>query len=248
LETVKYVFQLQEFVGKEKQVEAMFNQIASRYDFLNRLLSLGIDKLWRRRLVKGLLKSNPELVLDVATGTADLAIALAKKSSKVMVTGVDIAEGMLLVGNQKIIKYDLSHRIKLVKASSEKLPFPDKMFDSAMVAFGVRNFENPLNGLKEMFRVLKPNGTIHVLEFTIPRYRLVAYFYKFYFTKLLPWVGRRISGHPTAYTYLPESVGAFYEREGFINLMHEAGFAEARYKLQSFGIAAIYSASKLNES
>jgi demethylmenaquinone methyltransferase / 2-methoxy-6-polyprenyl-1,4-benzoquinol methylase len=227
-------------------VEAMFNDIAPRYDFLNHVLSLGIDKLWRKRLINGIVKHNPENVLDMATGTADLAIALAQKSKKTSIVGIDISENMLSVGIDKVNKLKLSNRIGFTKASSENIPIANNTFDAAMVAFGVRNFENPLNGLKEMFRVIKPGGTINVLEFTTPRLWLVRFFYQFYFKRILPWVGRKISGHKTAYTYLPNSVAVFKERQDFLELLMEAGFVDASFRLQSFGIAAIYRATKLS--
>ncbi len=235
---------MNENLSKEQQVEAMFNGIAPRYDFLNRVLSFGIDKLWRRRLIKSLLKSNPTRVLDVATGTADLAILLAKKNPKVTVIGVDIAEQMLSFGRVKVERKNLDERVVLTRASSERLPFDDASFDATMVAFGVRNFENPINGLKEMNRVIKPGGGIYVLEFTNPRSSLIRFIYRFYFNRILPWIGRKVSGHSSAYTYLPTSVEAFEEREAFVNLLYKAGFVDASFKLQSLGIAAIYSAIK----
>lgn len=231
-------------MSKEQQVEAMFNGIASRYDFLNHLLSFGIDKIWRRRLIKKLLKNNPNNVLDVATGTGDLAIALAKKELGIKVTGIDIAEKMLQVGKEKVKKARLTDRITLCKGSSEKLPFNDNSFDAVMVAFGVRNFENPLNGLSEIFRVVKNKGAIHVLEFTSPKNWLFRFIYRFYFLRVLPWLGRKISGHKTAYSYLPNSVQEFAEREKFLELLRLAGFQNARYTIQTFGVAAIYEASK----
>ncbi|MFP4557107.1 MAG: bifunctional demethylmenaquinone methyltransferase/2-methoxy-6-polyprenyl-1,4-benzoquinol methylase UbiE [Bacteroidales bacterium] len=231
-------------MSKEQQVEAMFNGIASRYDFLNHLLSFGIDKIWRRRLIKRLLKNKPINVLDVATGTGDLAIALAKKESNIKVTGIDIAQNMLLVGKKKVETAGLRKRISLCKGSSEKLPFEKDNFDAAMVAFGVRNFENPLKGLKEIFRVVKNNGSLFVLEFTSPKNWLFKFIYRVYFLRVLPWIGRKVSGHKTAYSYLPNSVQEFAEREKFLELLVEAGFQDARYSLQTFGIAAIYQANK----
>lgn len=229
---------------KEQQVEAMFNGIAPRYDFLNHLLSFGIDKLWRKRLVKNLLKTNPQQVLDIATGTGDLAITLAKRAKSVNIIGVDIAEGMLEIGKLKVERKNLSNQIKLLKASSQHLPFANNLFDASMVAFGVRNFEDPVKGLLEMNRVTREGGSIHVLEFTTPRIGLVKVAYKFYFNRILPWVGRKVSGHKSAYTYLPTSVDAFKERKDFVKLLEQAGFENATYSLQSFGIAAIYTANK----
>lgn len=229
---------------KEQIVESMFNGIAPKYDFLNHVLSLGIDKLWRKRLIKDLLKYDPTLVMDVATGTADLAIALVRKRNETKVVGVDIAENMLSFGRLKLEKKNLVNSIDLIKASSQSLPFDDNSFDASMVAFGVRNFEDALKGLREMQRVTRPGGTIHVLEFTTPRIRIVRAVYRFYFLRILPWIGGKISGHKTAYSYLPSSVDAFKERDEFVKLLHQAGYVNSSYKLQSFGIAAIYKAFK----
>lgn len=228
----------------EKHVEAMFDGIAPRYDLLNRVLSMGVDRRWRRMLVKQVLLQNPLSVLDVATGTADLAIMVAKKCEKVRVTGADIAENMLAVGRRKVERANLSQRIALQKASALSLPFPGNHFDAAMVAFGVRNFENPVLGLREIHRTLKPGGRLLVLEFTNPKGKLFGKLYSFYFYRVLPAIGRLISGHRSAYTYLPNSVKAFAEREAFVNLLSEAGFEKAGYRQLSMGIAALYSASK----
>jgi demethylmenaquinone methyltransferase/2-methoxy-6-polyprenyl-1,4-benzoquinol methylase len=222
----------------------MFNGIAPKYDFLNHVLSLGIDKLWRKRLIKDLLRSNPATVLDVATGTADLSIALVKKQGNVKVVGVDIAENMLSFGRIKLEKKNLLDSIDLIKASSQSLPFEDSVFDASMVSFGVRNYEDAVKGLSEMQRVTKPGGTIHVLEFTTPRAKIVRFVYRFYFLRILPWIGRKISGHKTAYSYLPSSVEAFKERDEFLKLLGKAGYINSSYKIQSFGIAAIYKAFK----
>lgn len=232
------------FTVRESEVEAMFNGIASRYDFLNHLLSFGIDKHWRKRLVKGVTRLNPCKVLDVATGTGDLAISLAKKCPGVKITGVDIAEAMLSEAEHKIHQLKLEDRISFQKASSLSLPFDDNTFDHVMAAFGVRNFEDPLKGLMEMQRVVKSGGTISVLEFTTPKFAIIRWVYQIYFSKILPWIGQLISGHKTAYTYLPTSVDAFKERGAFVELMHQSGFVSASYRLQSMGIAAIYRAYK----
>lgn len=229
---------------RENEVEAMFNGIAPRYDFLNHLLSFGIDKIWRKRLVKKLVKRKPLKVLDIATGTGDLAITLAKKQSDVTIVGVDIAQEMLAVGQQKVDKLNLSDRIAFQKASSLSLPFSSNQFDAAMVAFGVRNFEDPLAGLTEICRVLKPGALFLVLEFTNPQNFFIRSIYNFYFKTILPWVGSKISGHKTAYNYLPQSVSMFKEREDFVDLLKHSGFTNAYFKQQSFGIAAIYIAKK----
>jgi len=233
---------------RENDIEAMFNGIAPRYDFLNHLLSFGIDKTWRRRLVKIVAKSSPQQVLDVATGTGDLAIALAKKQRDVDVLGIDISEDMIAVGKQKVNKLNLSNRITFQKASSLNLPFASNHFDSAMVAFGVRNFEDPLAGLIEINRVLKPGTSLFVLEFTNPQNFIIRGIYNFYFTTILPWVGQKVSGHKTAYTYLPKSVNSFNERDDFVSLLKQSGFINAYYKQQNMGIVAIYIAKKPNPS
>jgi len=225
--------------NKKEEVKQMFDAIAGSYDFLNHALSLNIDKIWRRRLIKYLGRSNPKTILDVATGTGDLALA-ALKINPDIIKGVDIATGMLEIGRKKILSRGEESRISLMEGDSENLPFEDKEFDAVMVAFGVRNFENPLKGLKEMNRVLRPGGLVAILEFTMPLYFPVRPLYKFYFKRILPLVGKIISKDFSAYRYLPESVEAFAQREDFLNLMKDAGFETVRYKIKSFGISAIY--------
>lgn len=231
---------------KKQQVAGMFNRIAPKYDFLNHALSLNIDKIWRRKVIKIITQKHPERILDVATGTADLAIAAAKKINA-NVDGIDISEEMLRIGRVKIEKLGKSEQISLQKADAENIPFADRTFDAVMVAFGVRNFENLEAGLAEMSRILKPGGICVVLEFTMPRYFPVKQLYLFYFRFILPFIGRIISKDKTAYTYLPESVKAFPQREQFTLLMQRAGMESTRYRSLSFGIAAIYTATKPNE-
>lgn len=222
----------------------MFNDIAPRYDFLNHFLSLGIDKIWRRKVIRKVILENPNDVLDIATGTADLAILLAKKNPRVIITGVDLAENMLEVGREKVKKLNFSNRITLKQADSLSLPFASESFDSAMVAFGVRNFEDPVKGMSETYRVLRKKGKYFVLEFSLPRRFPMAQLYKFYFKAILPCIGRMVSGHKKAYTYLPESVNAFPDGENFLQLMKKAGFTNCKYKKLSFGIATIYEGEK----
>ncbi len=230
-------------VSKKENVRQMFNNIASSYDFLNHFLSLGIDNLWRRKLVKIIVKRNPDKVLDVATGTGDLAIAVSKQS-KAAITGIDIAEDMVSIGQRKILNRKLNHQIDLRVADSENIPFSDNQFDAAIVSFGVRNFENLDKGLSEMCRVLKKGGMIAVLEFSRPRKFPVRNLYLFYFKQILPRVGRMVSGDKGAYTYLPDSVSQFPDGEDFIRHLQASGFVENTEKRLSFGIATLYTGIK----
>ncbi len=229
--------------SKKVQVEEMFNQISPKYDLLNHLLSANIDKLWRKNAINLLIPWQPELILDVATGTADFAIAAtAIKGARVF--GIDISEGMLDVGRVKILKKGLEKRIELIKADSEKLPFKNDTFDAAIVGFGVRNFENLKTGLNEIKRVLKPGGVFYILEFSKPAKSPYKQIYQVYFTKILPLIGRMVSKDSNAYTYLPESVNEFPDGDKFLTILAEVGFVESKYFLQTFGIASIYETQK----
>jgi len=225
---------------KGATVEAMFNEIAPRYDLLNHILSLNIDRIWRKKLIKKLKAENPSHVLDIATGTADLAIMLGKRSKDIRITGIDVAEQMLAVGRRKVFNKGMSDRIQLKRAAAEDIPYPDATFDSAMVAFGVRNFSRPDLGLREIRRVLKPGGKLFVLEFSTPSKFPMKGLYRFYFHSVLPFVGRMVSGHKQAYTYLPESVERFPEGADFVKMMRDAGFEGCSAKKLSFGIATLY--------
>lgn len=227
----------------KEQIRHMFNSIAHRYDFLNHFLSLGIDRLWRKRLVKLVSHAQPRLILDVATGTADLAIALARLKPE-KITGIDISEKMLAFGQEKINKLKLDEIIRLKQSDAEKIPFSDQSFDLATVAFGVRNFENLQNGLKEIYRVLRKNGNVAVLEFSMPKHFPVKQIYKLYFRFILPRLGRWISNNSDAYTYLPESVETFPNGEAFAKELEKAGFSQVKTVSLSFGIASIYLAQR----
>ncbi|NQU52837.1 MAG: bifunctional demethylmenaquinone methyltransferase/2-methoxy-6-polyprenyl-1,4-benzoquinol methylase UbiE [Bacteroidetes bacterium] len=231
--------------SKKGQVEEMFNNISYRYDLLNHLLSANIDKIWRRNTIKKILPYQPKNILDIATGTGDFAIA-ASKIEGIKITGIDISEGMLNVGRKKVEKKGLSSCIELLKADSENLPFQDNLFDAAIVGFGVRNFENLQKGLSEILRVLKPGGVFFVLEFSKPKKAPFKQFYNFYFTRILPLVGRIVSKDSNAYTYLPESVNEFPDGERFLTILAEVGFQKNNSFPQTFGVATIYEAHKSN--
>lgn len=221
----------------------MFNDIAPKYDFLNHFLSAGIDKSWRKKAIKLLGEQEPQNILDVATGTADLAIqAMAIKPEKV--TGVDIAEKMLEVGREKIKKRGLADKIILQQADACSLPFDDNSFDAVTVAFGVRNFENLDKGLKEMNRVLRSGGMAVILEFSNPKTFPMKQLYNFYFRVILPTVGKIVSRNSSAYTYLPETVKAFPDGSKFVNIMEDAGYQQVERHDLTFGIASIYTGIK----
>ncbi len=225
--------------GKKEQVEAMFDSIAPRYDLLNRVLSFGIDQRWRRQAVDLLRDASPRRILDVATGTADLALqVLTLEPEKVI--GVDISEEMLRIGRQKISEAGEEARVELRKGDSERLPFSDSQFDAALVAFGVRNFENLGRGLQEIQRVLRPGGKLVVLEFSHPRAFPVKQVYGFYSRYILPRVGGAVSGDAGAYKYLPDSVAAFPDGEDFLSQLDSAGFGELLWKPLTFGVASLY--------
>ncbi|MGD0340435.1 MAG: bifunctional demethylmenaquinone methyltransferase/2-methoxy-6-polyprenyl-1,4-benzoquinol methylase UbiE [Bacteroidales bacterium] len=225
---------------KKAAVGAMFDDIASRYDFLNHFLSFGIDRIWRRKAVRIISRTHmhPD-ILDMATGTGDLAIA-AMKLNPIHITGIDISEKMLAVGREKIIRFGLSEKIELLAGQSEKISFPDCSFDVAMSAFGVRNFADPKAGLTEMGRVLKNGGLIMVLEFSIPSAFPFRQLYKFYFLHILPFIGRIFSKNSVAYRYLPETVMKFPENEEFLELLKKAGFGNVNQKRLTGGVASIY--------
>jgi demethylmenaquinone methyltransferase/2-methoxy-6-polyprenyl-1,4-benzoquinol methylase len=228
--------------NKEK-VRAMFDDISSRYDFLNHFLSFGIDRSWRRKLVRILAAKKPARVLDVATGTADLAIAIRKAGPR-RIDGIDISSNMVAVGVQKLEKLGISNEIFLQVADAEMIPFANNTFDAVTVAFGVRNFEDLLKGLSEMHRVLRQGGQVLILEFSHPDTFPMKQLYGFYSRFIIPITGKLISGNSTAYTYLPESVAAFPSGIDFIRVMKEAGFNHPAQRRLSMGIASIYTAEK----
>jgi demethylmenaquinone methyltransferase/2-methoxy-6-polyprenyl-1,4-benzoquinol methylase len=228
---------------ESQHVRSLFNAIAGRYDFLNHLLSGGADLYWRRRAIEHLKGLHAQNILDVATGTADLAIA-ALRLGPLRVTGVDIAEEMLRLGREKLDRRGLLGAVSLGRAAAEHLPFAGETFDAVMVAFGARNFEDLPGGLREMHRVLRPGGKVLVLEFSRPRLFPFKQVYFLYFTRILPLVGMAISRNDRAYAYLPETVLRFPEGAEFLSLMEAAGFACVSEERLTMGIATVYTGIK----
>ena len=230
--------------SKKEQVAEMFNAISPKYDALNRILSAGIDQSWRRKTLREIRATGALNLLDVATGTADLALAMAKGIPGSKVVGVDISAGMLEVGRSKVRARDLEGRVRLDLGDGEQLPYEESSFGAVTVAFGVRNFENLEQGLRDMRRVLEPGGTLAVLEFSQPTAWPLRSLYLFYFKNILPRIGRLVSKDASAYTYLPNSVQAFPYGEAFAAKLREAGFKSVRVRPLTFGIASLYLAIK----
>lgn len=228
--------------SKKKQVSEMFDNIANSYDFLNHSLSLGMDNVWRKIAIKK-LTNNPKTILDIATGTGDFAVSAAKYTDA-KITGIDISQGMLNVGIEKVRKKNLNNRISLQLADSESLPFNDNTFDAITAGFGVRNFENLNKGLSEMKRVLNKDGIVVILEPSTPKYFPLKQFYKLYFHHVLPTIGAWISKDKSAYSYLPESVDAFPSGEKFIVELKNVGFRDCKHIPLTFGIVSLYIAIK----
>ncbi len=224
---------------KKEEVAEMFNNISKRYDFLNHFLSMGIDKLWRKKAIKILGKNNPKVILDIATGTGDFALEALKLNPEKII-GIDISEGMLNIGKEKMKKKKVNHIINLQLGDSENLNFDDNYFDGYTVGFGVRNFENLEKGLSEMLRVLKPEGIAVILEFSKPKKFPVKQSFYVYSKYILPTIGKVVSKDKRAYTYLPESINAFPEGQNFIDIMTKVGYKNVKSKLLSGGIATIY--------
>lgn len=230
-------------LGKKQQVAQMFDTISNEYDGLNRVISFGIDIKWRKKVVKIIGATNPEKILDIATGTGDLAINLTETNASKII-GLDISKGMLNVGRKKIEKLQLNNQIEMVFGDSENIPFEANYFDAITVAFGVRNFENLEKGLSEIYRVLKPNGTFVVLETSIPTKTPYKQGYKFYAKYILPSIGKLFSKDKTAYKYLSDSAAAFPYGKSFNNILSKIGFIAIENKPQTFGVASIYIGKK----
>ena len=228
-------------MNDQQSVTEIFDDISPRYDFLNHLLSFQIDRIWRRKTSKLVAKSHPTAILDVATGTADLAIRMAKDNPSASITGVDLSEKMLEIGRQKITKRKLDRRIRLMTADATHLPFSDNSFDAVTVAFGVRNFEYLEAGLQEMSRVVKNDGLVAILEFSHPQKSLVKRPYRCYSRHVLPRIGRAFSKHQSAYSYLPASIEAFPEYSEFCQMLKNHGITDVGSKAFCGGIATLYS-------
>lgn len=230
-------------LGKKEQVAQMFDTISGNYDGLNRVISFGIDVKWRKKVLQLVSNKNPKNVLDIATGTGDLAILMTKTSAEKII-GLDISAGMLDVGRNKIKAKNLSDKIEMILADSENMPFDDNTFDAITVAFGVRNFENLEKGLAEILRVLKPNGIFVILETSVPEKTPYKQGYTFYSKNILPLIGKLFSKDNSAYQYLSESASVFPYGEALNNILRKIGFIEVKAMPQTFGVATIYSASK----
>jgi demethylmenaquinone methyltransferase/2-methoxy-6-polyprenyl-1,4-benzoquinol methylase len=229
--------------SKKEQVAVMFNNVSSNYDFLNRVLTFGMDMRWRKKVVQIVSRKNPESILDIATGTGDFAIMLSKLNPKEII-GLDISKGMLAVGIRKVKEKNLDQLIDMVLGDSEKLPFPNNRFDAITVGFGVRNFENLDKGLQEIFRVLKPNGIFVVLETSQPEGFPVKQLFKLYSKYMIPTIGKIFSKDKRAYSYLPESAAVFPYGKKFNNILEKNGFNNATNESLTFGAASIYTATK----
>ena len=230
--------------GKKEQVGEMFDRIAGRYDFMNRFLSLGIDVSWRKKAIRELAKDAPQHILDVATGTGDMAIRAAQMLRPQKITGIDISEGMLEIGRKKVKVANLASQVQLLKGDSETINFEDNHFDAVMVAFGVRNFENLQQGLREILRVMKPGARLVIVEFSNPKAGVIRGLYHWYMGKLAPAIARFFKQNKKAYQYLNESSKAFPDRERLLSILKKEGYKDAYFKALSLGICCIYCARK----
>ncbi len=230
-------------LGKKEQVAKMFDNISGNYDGLNRIISLGIDVKWRKKVVEIVGKNSPKQILDIATGTGDLALMMSKLNPE-RIVGLDISEGMLEIGKQKITKANLTNKIEMMVGDSEEMPFTDNTFDAITVSFGVRNFANLDKGITEIARVLKPTGVLVILETSNPTKFPFKQGYKFYTNFILPIIGKVFSKDKVAYSYLCESANSFPFGEAFNNILQKNGFTHTENKPVTFGVATIYTASK----
>jgi demethylmenaquinone methyltransferase/2-methoxy-6-polyprenyl-1,4-benzoquinol methylase len=231
-------------LNKKQQVEQMFDTISGNYDGLNRVISLGIDVKWRKKVIKLVSKTNPASILDIATGTGDLAIQFAEATQAEKIIGLDLSEGMLSIAHKKVANTKLKNRIDFIKGDSENLPFEDNSFDAITVSFGIRNFETLEKGLSEILRVLKPGGIFVILETSVPTKIPFKQGYTIYSKGILPIIGKLFSKDKVAYNYLSESASVFPHGKALNNILRKIGFKEVENKPQTFGVATIYKATK----
>lgn len=225
-----------------KNIESLFDSISNRYDRFNHVTSLGIDRCWRRQAVRSL--PHCQHVLDVAVGTADFSIELLRQSKAQHVTGIDLSSGMLAVGQSKLNRMGLTHKVELLQADCTHLPFADRSFDAITCGYGVRNFEQLDQSLCEMYRVLKPGGELRILEFGYPRSGPIRWAYNIYFSYIMPVIGRMMTGNAGAFRYFLSSVKGFAKGEAFVEHLSRAGFQQCTFRNQTFGISILYSARK----
>jgi demethylmenaquinone methyltransferase/2-methoxy-6-polyprenyl-1,4-benzoquinol methylase len=230
--------------GKKEQVSQMFDSISRKYDFMNRILSAGIDVSWRKKAISEFKADHPRHLLDVATGTADMAIRAAKMLRADKITGIDISPLMLQIGREKVVKAGLEKKIELLSGDGETIKFNDHSFDGVMVAFGVRNFENLQQGLKEILRVMKPGAKLVVLEFSKPTVPGIKTLYRFYMSKLAPGIASIFNQNKKAYEYLNKSAHAFPDRQEFVDILNGVGYSDTLFKSLSLGICCIYCGRK----
>lgn len=231
-------------LNKKEQVEKMFDTISGNYDGLNRVISFGSDIKWRKKVLAAIINHQPKSILDIATGTGDLAIKFAEKTLATNIIGLDLSEGMLSKAKEKAKNTDLNNKVKFIKGDSEALPFNDDMFDAITVSFGIRNFENLEKGLSEIYRVLKPNGLFIILETSVPAKFPFKQGYQFHCNFILPVIGKLFSKDKVAYKYLSESASVFPFGKKLNNILQKIGFINVENKPQTFGVATIYTASK----
>ena len=231
-------------LNKKEQVEKMFDAISENYDGLNRVISFGTDIKWRKKVLAIIIDHQPESILDIATGTGDLAIKFAEKTSATKIIGLDLSEGMLSIARKKVADTELKNTIEFIKGDSEALPFKDNMFDAITVSFGIRNFENLEKGLSEILRVIKPKGLLIILETSVPTKFPFKQGYQFHSKTILPFIGKLFSKDKVAYNYLSESASVFPYGEKLNNILRKIGFINVINKPQTFGVATIYTATK----
>ena len=231
-------------LNKKKQVEQMFDNISGNYDGLNRIISLGSDKKWRKKVVKMVAERKPDSILDIATGTGDLAIKFASKTNASKIIGLDLSDGMLSIARKKVLDTPLAKKVQFVQGDSEALPFENNTFDAITVSFGIRNFEDLEKGLSEIQRVLKPKGLFVILETSVPSKAPFKQGYHFYSKTILPLIGKIFSKDKVAYSYLSESASVFPHGEVLNNILRKIGFIEVENNPQTFGVATIYNATK----